>query len=57
MTSEKFFFNLDEEIVMSKEEKLKRLGLMQSEVSACKLCKLETTRTQTVFGEGNPDAE
>lgn len=42
---------------MSKEEKLKRLGLMQSEVSACKLCKLETTRTQTVFGEGNPDAE
>lgn len=46
-----------ERIFMSNEEKLRRLDLIQSEVFACKLCKLHTTRTRTVFGEGNPDSE
>ncbi|MDX1960520.1 MAG: uracil-DNA glycosylase [Leptospiraceae bacterium] len=39
---------------MSKEEELLELS---KTVSSCKLCKLHTTRTQTVFGEGDPDAK
>ncbi|PJZ71283.1 uracil-DNA glycosylase [Leptospira perolatii] len=42
---------------MNTAEKIEQLKLIQNQVSQCKLCKLHTTRTQTVFGEGNPDAE
>lgn len=30
---------------------------LQHTISQCKLCELHTTRTQTVFGVGNPDAD
>jgi uracil-DNA glycosylase family 4 len=30
---------------------------LQKRVAACTLCSLHTTRTQTVFGVGNPDAD
>lgn len=30
---------------------------LSSEVSQCRRCRLATTRTQTVFGEGNPNAD
>jgi len=33
------------------------LSLVQSTVAECRKCQLCETRTQTVFGEGNPDAE
>ncbi len=36
--------------------KLDQLNALQSVVSRCTKCKLHTTRTQTVFGEGNFDA-
>ncbi|MEM7179782.1 MAG: uracil-DNA glycosylase [Spirochaetota bacterium] len=38
-------------------DKLEQLASLQREVTSCEKCKLATTRTQTVFGEGNPDAE
>lgn len=33
------------------------LEALGSQVSGCQLCRLHTTRTQTVFGEGDPAAE
>lgn len=39
---------------MQKEQKLKEL---EDRVRICWQCKLSTTRTNTVFGEGNPNAE
>ncbi|TGK11942.1 uracil-DNA glycosylase [Leptospira fletcheri] len=42
---------------MNTLDKLERLRSIASEVSKCTKCKLHATRTQTVFGEGNPDAE
>jgi uracil-DNA glycosylase len=39
---------------MSKEIELENL---EREVSNCKLCKLSQTRTQTVFGEGDPNSK
>jgi DNA polymerase len=43
--------------VLPLEEKRRRLTLMnQQEVSGCQKCRLHETRTNTVFGEGDPDA-
>lgn len=42
---------------MNTLDKSDKLQSIASEVSKCTKCKLHTTRTQTVFGEGNPDAE
>jgi len=43
---------------LSRDEKLKALQeLDQNFVKGCTRCGLSTTRTQTVFGVGNPDAE
>jgi uracil-DNA glycosylase len=39
---------------MTKSEELEKL---ESEVSSCFACKLSSTRTRTVFGEGNPNSE
>jgi DNA polymerase len=38
-------------------ERLTRLEELQREASGCELCRLAQTRTQVVFGVGNPDAE
>jgi len=37
--------------------KQKRLDILNSEVANCQSCRLCDTRTKTVFGEGNPDAQ
>ncbi len=43
--------------VVSRDEKIRLLKeLDQAQVSGCKKCRLSETRTQTVFGEGDPDA-
>ncbi|WP_039948439.1 uracil-DNA glycosylase [Leptospira fainei] len=42
---------------MNTVEKAEQLKLIAEEVSRCTKCKLHSTRTQTVFGEGNPAAE
>ncbi|EQA34982.1 putative uracil-DNA glycosylase A [Leptospira inadai serovar Lyme str. 10] len=42
---------------MNTIEKAEQLKLIAEEVSKCVKCKLHNTRTQTVFGEGNPSAE
>jgi len=43
--------------VLPLEEKRRRLALMnEQEVSGCQKCRLHETRTNTVFGEGDPDA-
>jgi DNA polymerase len=43
--------------VLSRDEKIKALQeLDQNFVKGCTRCGLSATRTQTVFGEGNPDA-
>ena len=43
---------------LSRDEKIKALQeLDQNFVKGCTRCGLSTTRTQTVFGEGNPDAQ
>ncbi|TSC93867.1 MAG: DNA polymerase bacteriophage-type [Candidatus Berkelbacteria bacterium Athens1014_28] len=42
---------------MNREEKIKKLDELQKEVSGCGKCSLSKTRTQTVFGEGDPDSE
>jgi uracil-DNA glycosylase family 4 len=43
---------------LSPDEKIKALQeLDQNFVKGCTRCGLSTTRTQTVFGEGNPDAQ
>lgn len=39
------------------EEKIRELVDLQSRVAQCQKCHLHTTRTTTVFGEGNPNAE
>ena len=42
---------------LSSEQKVVRLSVMdQTEVSVCTKCRLHSTRTRTVFGEGTPDA-
>jgi DNA polymerase len=42
----------------SKMDKIEQLASVQTRVSACTKCpNLASTRTQTVFGVGNPDAE
>jgi len=42
---------------MNRAEKIERLGILQDQALACARCKLATTRTTVVFGEGNPEAE
>ncbi|TGN02762.1 uracil-DNA glycosylase [Leptospira dzoumogneensis] len=42
---------------MSETSKEQELAIIAGEVAPCVRCKLSTTRTQTVFGEGNPNAE
>ena len=42
---------------LSIEERTKNLEELSKKVSQCQLCKLAQTRTQSVCGEGNPDAE
>ena len=42
---------------LSIEERAINLENLAEKVSQCQLCKLAQTRTQTVFGEGNPNAE
>ena len=37
--------------------KILELENLEKEVSSCFKCKLSSTRTRTVFGEGNPEAE
>lgn len=39
------------------ERKAAELHRLADEVAGCRLCKLATTRTQTVFGEGDADAD
>src|SRR3989440_912823 len=39
------------------EDRLGRLEQLQQEASGCTRCRLAKTRTQVVFGVGNPDAE
>lgn len=42
---------------LSTKEKVQNLDVLQREVAGCTLCdQLVTTRSQTVFGVGNPDA-
>lgn len=44
--------------VLSRQEKIERLSAMNlKEVSVCRKCRLCETRTNTVFGEGDPDAK
>ena len=46
------------ELALSTEQKRGELAAMNAhEVSVCKKCRLCETRTQTVFGEGDPDAK
>jgi uracil-DNA glycosylase family 4 len=47
----------DVPVLMSREQKVEALAALQQEVSGCVKCKLHPTRTQTVFGVGNPDAQ
>jgi uracil-DNA glycosylase family 4 len=42
--------------VLEPAEKETVLAALAAEVAACRLCQLHATRTQTVFGAGNPDA-
>lgn len=43
--------------VMSRDEKIAALGALdRDQVKGCTKCGLSKTRTQTVFGEGDPDA-
>lgn len=42
---------------MSRGEKAAALAAIADEVRLCAQCDLKASRTQTVFGEGNPDAE
>jgi uracil-DNA glycosylase len=42
---------------MSDTSKENDLNALKQQVSVCKKCKLHTTRTQTVFGEGSYDAQ
>ena len=43
---------------MAREEKIVRLKVMDAdEVKGCTRCRLHSTRTHTVFGEGDPDAK
>ena len=43
---------------LGREEKIVRLRMMDdNEVKGCTRCRLHATRTQTVFGEGDPDAK
>ncbi|MCR1793063.1 uracil-DNA glycosylase [Leptospira sp. WS58.C1] len=42
---------------MSETSKEQELEIIAREVAPCVRCKLSKTRTQTVFGEGNPNAE
>ena len=41
---------------LSSGDKAEALAAMAAEVAACEACKLHPTRTNTVFGVGNPDA-
>jgi DNA polymerase len=44
--------------LLPREEKVARLQAMdESEVKVCTRCRLHSTRTNTVFGEGDPDAK
>lgn len=44
--------------LLSREEKIARLAAMdEQEVKVCTKCRLHETRTNTVFGEGDPDAK
>jgi uracil-DNA glycosylase family 4 len=50
-------FELEEAVVSEKVSVAATMEILQSEVAACTLCnELATTRTQTVFGVGNPTA-
>jgi DNA polymerase len=42
---------------MDSAERLARLEQLQQDASGCTRCRLAQTRTQVVFGVGNPDAE
>jgi uracil-DNA glycosylase family 4 len=42
---------------MSNSERLVALDVIKSEVQSCAECPLALERTNTVFGEGNPEAE
>jgi uracil-DNA glycosylase family 4 len=43
--------------VLSRENKITALAELKEKVAKCVLCRLSETRTQTVFGEGDPDAK
>lgn len=43
--------------VLDRNEKIRRLSVLdETQVQGCVKCRLSETRTQTVFGEGDPDA-
>lgn len=50
-------FSLSIRVGMSETSKEQELEIIAREVAPCVRCKLSKTRTQTVFGEGNPNAE
>ena len=43
--------------VVTREEKLRLLQELEEQVQGCTRCRLAQTRTRTVFGEGDPDAQ
>jgi DNA polymerase len=43
--------------VLSRQEKIAALERLDAQVKKCRICRLCETRTQTVFGEGDPDAK
>jgi DNA polymerase len=43
--------------VLSRQEKIVALEKLDAQVKKCQLCRLCEARTQTVFGEGDPDAK
>ncbi len=45
------------EKTLNRSEKENLLNQLRAKVAACTLCRLHSTRTQTVFGSGNPDAK
>jgi uracil-DNA glycosylase family 4 len=50
-------FTMVKGAVLSREEKIAALAKLDERVKPCRLCRLCEARTQTVFGEGDPDAK
>ena len=50
-------FELSEAIAPSADNNLEAWQAFREQVAACQACSLHETRTQTVFGSGNPNAD